>query len=116
MKTIAPLFAVLLAASVPAFAGPCVALDYQEMKDMSAEDLLKEACNARSELGRALDETISNLDSSGGRLTFPNAQENFDQCNGQITRIDRVLASKGMSTDQIKAACQAKKAETQRQN
>jgi len=115
MKTLATLFAVLITASAPVFAGPCVALDYQEMKDMSTDELLKEACSARSELSRALDETISNLDSIGGRLTFPNAQENFDQCNGQITRIDRVLTSKGMSKEQIIAACRDKKAEAQSQ-
>lgn len=109
MIKIATALALLCAVAAPAIAGPCVALDYQEMKDMSADELLNEACNARLALGRSLDETITNLGARDGAPTFPNAQESFDQCAGQITRIDRVLASKGLTKEAVIEACQKKK-------
>lgn len=115
MKKLLPAFVILSAFAAPSFAGPCVALDYQEMKDMPVEELLNEACKARAAMGSSYDEIEINLGAPIGRKPFPNAQENFDQCNGQSTRIDRVLVTKGMSNDQIAAACRAKRTEAQRQ-
>lgn len=76
------------------------------MKDMITEELLKQACAARLAGSQSMDEKIKNLDAGAGRLPFPNAQQNFDQCVGQIERIDRVLASKGMEKNAVIAACQ----------
>ena len=111
MKTIAPLFAVLLAASAPVFAGPCVALDYQEMKDMSTEDLIKEACNVRWSISQNLKDEINNIGSNPGAAPSPNASDNFQQCMGQAGRIERVLESKGMSKASVSEICEAKNAE-----
>jgi hypothetical protein len=101
---------LLAALAAPAFAGRCVALDYQEMKDMSADQLLDEACKARVSGAQSYDEKKLNLDARGGRQPFPNAQENFDQCIGQISRIDRVLESKGLTKEKVIDVCQARKA------
>ena len=90
--------------ALPAAAGPCVALDYQEMKDMSAEELIAERCKAGAALVEAFDEGIQNI--GRGPKSFPNAQENFDECTGQIARMDRVLASKGVTKDSVVATCQ----------
>lgn len=108
MKNIALALVLLSAVSAPALAGSCVVLEYQEMKDMSTEELLKQACAARMAGSQSMDEKIKNLDAGAGRLPFPNAQQNFDQCVGQIDRIDRVLAAKGMSKEAVIAACQGR--------
>lgn len=98
---------LLAALAAPALAGPCVALDYQEMKDMSADDLVKEACSARHELEQNFKENEMNLETRSAQKPFPSAHDNFDICAGQITRIDRVLESKGVHKDAINAACKA---------
>lgn len=103
MKKLALLFAVL-ATAAPAFAGPCVALDYQEMKDMSADELVKEHCKVVKSQLASMDEVVSNL-GSGADKPFPTASDNFDQCTGQLTRIERVLASKGITKELLKDAC-----------
>jgi hypothetical protein len=100
---------LLAALAAPAFAGPCVALDYQEMKDMPADELVKEACKARAALDQNYNENELNLNTRSGPKPFPNAQDNFDMCAGQITRIDRVLESKGMRKDSVNAACKTEK-------
>jgi len=101
----------LLTTTLPALAGPCAALDYQEMKDMSAEQLTKVACDYREKMSESMDESMSNLNVSRGARPFPNANENFDQCSGQIDRVDRVLESKGMSKDVIMQTCRGQAAD-----
>jgi hypothetical protein len=105
MKTIAPLLAVLLAASAPALAGPCVALDYQEMKDMSADELAKAYCKAGESRMASMDDVMANLRASEGPKPYPNAHDNFDQCTGQLERIERVLSSKGIGKEAMKTLC-----------
>ncbi|WP_371767474.1 hypothetical protein [Massilia sp.] len=107
MKTLAPLLAVLLAVSAPAFAGPCVVLDYQEMKDMTANELAKEYCKLWGALGSNMDDTMSNLQADDGPKPFPTAHDNFDQCRGQVDRVERILASKGMDHDAAIKVCNA---------
>jgi hypothetical protein len=90
--------------SVPAFAGTCVALDYQEMKDMSAEEVTVEACKVQKAAGEYLDQSIENIGGRGPK-PYPNAQADFDQCMGQAARIERVLESKGVSKRSLPELC-----------
>jgi hypothetical protein len=99
-----PLLAVLAA---PAFAGPCVVLDYQEMKDMTVDDLAKENCKLWDALSANMDDTMSNLRAGNGPKPFPTAHDNFDQCRGQVDRVERILLSKGMDHDAAIKVCNA---------
>lgn len=101
---------VAFALSVPALAGRCVALDYQEMKDMSTVDVTVEACKARKAAGEYLDQTIENIGGRGPK-PYPNAQADFDQCMGQVTRIERVLESKGVPKASVPELCEKAAAE-----
>jgi hypothetical protein len=101
MLKIFSLLVLLGACAVPAIAGPCVALDYQEMKDMSADQLTVEACKARDIRRQSLDESIATHDPR----VASSASDNFEQCTGQIERIERVLTSKGISKDAMKDPC-----------
>ena len=103
MKNLVAGFAFILL-SIPAFAGTCVALDYQEMKDMSVEEVTIEACKARKAAGEYLDQTIENIGGRGPK-PYPNAQADFDQCMGQTTRIERVLESKGIPKSSVPELC-----------
>jgi hypothetical protein len=94
MMKLIPVFAVLCALSAPAFAGPCVALEYQEMKDMSANDLVTEACKSNKTGTSRFDESI----------TYPSTSEaaqeairDYQQCSGQVDRMLRILKSKGVA-------------------
>ena len=91
--------------SVPVMAGTCVALDYQEMKDMSADELTVEVCKAHASANESLSEGIENLGRRGPK-PYPNADTEFEQCMGQITRIERVLESKGVLKASIQALCE----------
>lgn len=102
MKTIAPLFAVLLAASAPAFAGPCVALDYQEMKDMPVNDLVAEACKANKAGSESFEESIKYPSLSKASTE---AMREHEQCSGQVDRMLRILKSKGI-TEKLYALCE----------
>ena len=97
--------ALLCAIAAPAIAGPCVALDYQEMKDMSVNGLAKEACKARAINENNSQQVLANLDATRVSEPFPDAQTNRGQCNGQIDRMVRVLASKGV-TEKLYALCE----------
>jgi hypothetical protein len=97
--------AILCSLAAPAFAGPCVALDYQEMKDMSADELAKAYCRASESRMASMDDIMTNLHASDGPKPFPNAHDNFDQCTGQLERIERVLSSKGIGKDATKTLC-----------
>lgn len=85
---------LLGAVCAPTFAGPCVALEYQEMKDMSADELVREACKARDINNDNSKQAIENLGSA--RKPFPDAEDNQTQCNGQIDRMLRIIKSKGV--------------------
>jgi hypothetical protein len=105
MNKLIPVFAVLLTCTAPALALPCVALDYQEMKDMTVHDLVVEACRARevNEANFAL--VMSNLETRRGPKPFPDADAETQQCNSQTERMLRILKSKGVNED-IKALCE----------
>jgi len=105
MKIIPSALILSCALSAPAFAGPCVALDYQEMKDMSADELAKAYCRASESRMASMDDVLANLRASDGRKPFPNAHDNFDQCTGQLERIERVLPTKGIGKEAMKTLC-----------
>ena len=102
MKTIAPLFVILLAASAPAFATPCIALDYQEMKDMTVNDLVGEACKANKAGSDSFDESIKYPSLS---KASSEAMHAYEQCSGQVDRMIRILKSKGI-TEKLYALCE----------
>lgn len=79
--------------SASAFAGPCVALDYQEMKDMSASELLQETCKANKISMENLDYSIGNPSLS---KASQDAMRDHEQCAGQVDRMKRLLKSKGI--------------------
>lgn len=108
MKKLLVALAAAGALTSPAFAGPCVALDYQEMKDMPTDELAKEFCKAGDERSTNMDEVLSNLRVTNGPKPFPTASDNFDQCDGQMTRIQRVLQSKGMDKQKVDDFCMAR--------
>jgi len=101
MVKITAALALFCAIAAPAFAGPCVALDYQEMKDMTVDELATAVCKAREARRQSLDDAIATRDERNASSTH----DNFDQCTGQIERVERVLTSKGVSKDAMKALC-----------
>lgn len=105
MKKLILALAVLFTYAAPASALPCVALDYQEMKDMAVNDLVVEACKAReiNEVNFGL--VMRNLDTRRGPKPFPDADAETQQCNSQADRMLRVLKSKGVTED-IKVLCE----------
>lgn len=82
------------AACAPAFAGPCVALDYQEMKDMSPDELVKEACKANATASANFDYSLATPSLSSASQE---AMRDHEQCSGQVDRIRRLLKSKGVA-------------------
>jgi hypothetical protein len=101
MKKLAPVFAILCTLSAPALAGPCVALEYQEMKDMSVNDLVKEACKANATGKRNFDDSIANPSISAAAQE---AMRDYEQCSGQIDRMLRILKSRGI-TEKLYVMC-----------
>ncbi|AWL04255.1 hypothetical protein ACFOHT_10000 [Massilia oculi] len=101
--------AALSAISSATFASPCVALDYQEMKDMSVEELALEACKASASAVSSFEKNMENLGRRGPK-PYPDAQADFDQCMGQSARMERVLAAKGVPKEKIPAVCEQARA------
>jgi hypothetical protein len=90
-----------------AIAGSCVPLDYQEMKDMSPADLIRESCAARKAANLAFQAGVDNI----GRHGSSDVQASFDQCIGQVRRIDRVLETKGVEKSSLSESCRRLDAE-----
>lgn len=89
--------------SASASAATCVALEYQEMRDMDATSLTREYCATRRALLENLDDGIADL---GRRSKWhPNSGADHDQCKGQIERIMRVLAQKGIEESALPTLC-----------
>jgi hypothetical protein len=105
MKKLALAFATVFVTAAPAIAGPCVALDYQEMKDMSVNDLVVEACKASRTNEINFNQYLLNIESSRGSKPFPEADKNYDVCKGQIDRMMRVVVAKGV-VEKLPALCQ----------
>lgn len=86
----------------------CVALDYQEMKDMKADDLVNEWCEVRLALGKNMDESIEGIGHRSSDSAKAARQNEFDQCMGQSSRIARVLESKGIPKQDLLKMCVAR--------
>jgi hypothetical protein len=85
-------FALLLPSC--ALAGPCAPLEYQEMKDMTVNDLIKEACRANSAAADDFDLATKYQSTSAAARE---ASRDNEQCSGQVDRMLRIIASKGVS-------------------
>ena len=90
------LFVLAMCAAAKASAGPCVTLDYQEMKDMSKEELIAEACRANKISMENFENGLANLSVRQGPQQYPNTNENFQQCQGEVDRMLRALRTKGV--------------------
>ena len=102
-----PLIACTLSIlALPAFAG-CVALDYQEMKDMKTDDLIAEWCTVRKTVNANYDAGVAAMGSRQRQSEKAASQDEFDQCIGQAKRIARVLESKGVPTKGLIEKCSA---------
>ena len=101
MQKYAALFFALAVDS--AAAQSCAVLDYQEMKEMSQGDLIREACSARNLANQSYQKGIGIL--SSRQIDVSAAQSSFDQCLGQLRRIERALETKGVEKATIPSAC-----------
>jgi hypothetical protein len=99
------IFAAVLALALPAFASPCISLDYQEMKDMSVDDLVAEACKAQQAGEASFQQVMLNLEVKRGAVPYPNAQADAEQCTGQRDRMTRALKAKGV-TETLPKLCE----------
>jgi hypothetical protein len=97
---------VIFLTAIPAFAG-CVALEYQEMKDMKAEELIAEWCTVRQTVNENTSAGIGAIGSRQRPADKAASQDEFDQCIGQAKRIARVLESKGIPTKELIGRCSA---------
>jgi hypothetical protein len=91
----------------PAIGAPCTALDYQEMKDMAAEELIQEACLTRQKISENLDDGIQSIGSRRPSGSSTSSTNDFEQCTGQSNRIERVLATKGVEKSSLLGLCEA---------
>ncbi len=98
--------ALLIGTTLPAIAGSCVALDYQEIKEMAEEDLQKELCKVTVSIDANFKDLLGPLGTRPGdhqRLVGL-----IENCVSQRDRITRVLAQKGVKVTSEYAACKAK--------
>ena len=100
LRSLAQALIVLLTGcttSVAALAVPCTVLQYEEMKDMSAQELTKEYCSA---IRTADENTSSALDMMLAKhrdeAAVQLASTQGDECRNQASRIARALQRKGI--------------------
>jgi hypothetical protein len=86
----------------------CVALDYQEMKDMKADELVEAWCDVRHALNQNVTDSIDALSRKRPASDAATSQDQFDQCMGQAKRIERVLGTKGIAQKDLLGKCKAK--------
>jgi hypothetical protein len=94
LKTLFLALALVGAVVRPALAEQCTVLEYQEMKDMTVNDLVKEACKTNKVTYDNFDRSISLPTLSPA---WREADRDFDQCKGQVDRMMRILQAKGVS-------------------
>jgi len=99
--------AMALAVSFSVAAAPCPALQYEELKDMSAEELTKEFCAAEANAGESYSKSLDMVLKAGTRGQVDEAAQQAldaegDQCRNQAERIKRVLGRKGVDTSGIR--------------
>lgn len=91
--------------SFSAFGAACVALDYEEMKDMSADELAAQWCGnikTENELTRGIFDVTM-----GGRGNADELRAEADKCRGQERRIERLVLQKdsNRTKEVLLAAC-----------
>ena len=116
MKKLILLFLISFATTV--WAG-CPALEYQEMKDMPAQDLTVEYCKATEKAVWYHDRMtdimsawmLENNETAKRLLSISSTdrQEQSFYCENQADRIKRVLLTKNVSSEQLKSSCPIKK-------
>lgn len=98
----------LYVVSLSAYAGPCLSLDDQKMKAMSADELAAETCKASKINIENYDQVMLNLDARQSPGPYPKAQGDFDQCQEQIDRMLRTLRTKEVHA-KVDDLCKQKK-------
>jgi hypothetical protein len=98
--TLAMCAAAMLAA-FSARAAPCAVLQYEEMKDMSAEELTKEYCKAKStaseNLSNSIDKGFERHQTTEDEAAIRMLDKETTQCTNESERVSRVLARKGVT-------------------
>jgi hypothetical protein len=91
-----PALIAVLAAASSVSAEPCAVLQYEEMKDMSVEELSGAYCNNIHTKHKNARESIDILMSRGGDMTAAEVlKSDSARCSNEGDRIIRVLVSKG---------------------
>lgn len=90
------------AISFSAGAEPCAVLQYEEMKDMSVQELTQAYCTARNreqENNRAaMDMFSSRVKTASDEAAMRNLDAEASQCTNESERIGRVMVRKGVTT------------------
>lgn len=89
--------AAISTASFGARAEACAALDYEEMKDMSTQELTRTYCSYHEEWQDKLMFSIAHRDEQ--YLGFANA------CKGQVQRVERILKKREDGKQAIMDKC-----------
>ena len=118
MKAATPVWvgAVALVLTFSASAAPCPALQYEELKDMSPEELSKEFCAMEGNAAKSWGDVLDMRRGAGMRGDVDEAaaqalDSEGDQCHNQAERIKRVLSRKGVDTSGMRydLTCKGKK-------
>jgi hypothetical protein len=85
----------------------CASLDYQELKEMSTEELKSAYCKASKDASKALQASIDTLsgsfsDSGSSDISYNQLSDSADQCTAQKERIGRLLTKRDI---QLKELC-----------
>lgn len=110
LKTKTFIFATVASSCSLALAGPCASLSYDELQDMTVQELTQEACTARSNASQSRAEAFNKVmsryaaDPEGADL----AEKEADRCDNELKRILRVLGKKGVDTTAIDYAALCK--------
>lgn len=102
---------LLLIMLVPAYAtaAPCAALDYQELKEMSLNDVVTEACKARKSAQDLFQESLSGLGDRFRPASSNSAESESGRCTAQVERLERMIKVRGVD-DNLFALCERQRA------
>lgn len=89
-----------------AHAGECIVLDYQELKEMGAEDATKAYCTAQAS---GTDGLIRGMraDMAGAKELSRTLGVQGEKCLLQARRIESILTAKGVQKETLEATCKA---------